>query len=119
MRYKDVLNKFPTEESAVRHYIAVEHPYGVNCYRCGSDKVYQEAKRYKVFYCNDCKSSFSLFKNTMYEKSSTDLRKWFYAIHLYISNPKYVTAARLQRELDVTYKTAWRMLRQIELYEFK
>jgi len=114
MRFQDVIARFPTEESAIKHYYSVEHPAGVVCNRCQSDKVYQENARPKVFYCMNCKSSFSPFKGTIYEKSSTDIRKWMYAVHVYLKRRGGITAKQLQREIGVTYKTAWRMLRKIK-----
>ena len=95
--YNDVLRRFPTEKAAIDHYIAVEHPYGVSCANCGADNVYQEIKRPKVFSCNSCKTTFSLFKHTIFFKSSTDIRKWMYAIRLYIRSHREGPATQLQR----------------------
>jgi hypothetical protein len=41
------------------------------------------------------------------------LRLWFRAIHLMVSTGGRLSARRLERELGVTYKTAWRMRRRI------
>ena len=115
MTFIELMNKFPTEKSVIEYYLKIRYPSGVCCNHCGSVKVYQETQRPKVFSCNDCKSTFSPFKSTIFEKSSTDLRKWMYAIHLFLNGKKGISAMQLQREIGVTYKTAWRMLHQIRL----
>ena len=38
---------------------------------------------------------------------------WFYAIYLMISTRCRISAKQLERELGVTYKTAWRMFHGI------
>src|SRR5213075_305841 len=45
----------------------------------------------------------------IFHKSSTSLHLWFYAIWLITSTRCGVSAKQLERELGVTYKTAWRM----------
>ena len=115
MTFMELMKLFPTENLVINYYLKIRYPQGVRCNHCGSDKVYQEKKRRKVFSCNDCLSTFSPFKDTIFEKSSTDLRKWMYAIHLFLNAKKGVSGLQLQREIDVTYKTAWRMLQQIRI----
>ncbi|WP_277214204.1 IS1595 family transposase, partial [Isoptericola croceus] len=50
---------------------------------------------------------------TIFEKSTTPLKSWFYAMHLIASTRCGISAKQLERELGVTYKTAWRMFNQI------
>ena len=52
-------------------------------------------------------------KGTIFEKSSTSLHLWFYAMYLMTSTRCGISAKQLERELGVTYKTAWRMFNRI------
>ena len=76
-------------------------------------KIHHRKDFSKMFQCFGCGKSFSISKGTIFEHSSTDLRKWFYAIHLFLNNKKGISALALQREIGVTYKCAWRMLQKI------
>jgi len=115
MTFMEFVKKFPTEKKVVEYYLTVRYPNGVHCNHCGSVSVYTRKNNIKVFDCKDCRNTFSPFKGTIFEKSSTDLRKWMYAIHLFLNGKKGISAMQLQREIGVTYKTAWRMLQQIRL----
>lgn len=113
MTFLEFMNKFPTGEDTIRYFIGIRYPDGVKCNHCGSDKVYQKKARPKFFDCNNCGNTFSIFKGTIFEKTTTDLRKWLYAIHLFLNGKKGISGLQLKREIGVTYKTAWRMLHQI------
>jgi transposase-like protein len=115
MTFMDLLKKFPEEKNVVDYYVCVRYGEIVVCPHCGSIKVYQRKSNIKVYDCNDCHNTFSPFTGTIFEKSSTDLRKWMFAIHLFLNGKKGISGMQLQREIGVTYKTAWRMLQQIRL----
>ncbi len=51
------------------------------------------------------------FKNKV--NDSIPLKKWFYAIYLFISHQKGISSAQLARDINVTQKTAWFMLGRI------
>jgi len=115
MNYQEFLKKFPDETSIIDYFIKIRYSNGVKCNYCGSEKVYHRSKEYKVFDCNNCGKDFSVFKDTIFEHTSTDLQKCFYAIHLFLNAKKGISAKQLQREIGVTYKCAWRILKQIRI----
>jgi len=107
------LKKFPDEKSTIEYFTNQRFPEGVICPNCKRKEVKKRKDNPKFYHCNFCNYDFSVFKDTIFEKTSTDLQKWFYAIHLFLNAKKGISAKQLQREIRVTYKTAWRMLHQI------
>jgi transposase-like protein len=115
MNFFEFNKKFSTELACIEYFIKVRYQDVVLCNHCKSNKVSNRKETPKVFDCSSCHNTFSIFKGTIFEKSCTDLRKWMYAIHLFLNGKKGISGYQLQREIGVTYKTAWRMLKQIRL----
>jgi transposase-like protein len=117
-RYSDDVfefnKRFPTEKSAMDYFIKIRYKNVLTCPKCGAEtKVYRWEWESEGVHCKWCNSQFSVFAYTIFEGSSTDMRKWFYAIHLFLNAKKGVSACQLQKELGVSYKTAWRILMRI------
>jgi transposase-like protein len=105
---------FATEQDCIDYFIKIRYPKGMNCNHCkNKEKIYRIKNTPKKFHCNSCNGHFSVFKDTIFEKSDTDLRKWFYAIHLFLNSKESLSGYQLQREIGVTYKCAWRILKKI------
>jgi len=117
MNFFDFQAKFPTEQAVVDYFIKVRYAYGIFCPHCGSvERIYYKRTRPKLFSCHNCNNDFSIFTGTIFEHSSTDLRKWFYAINRMAHvGRKGVSALQLKREIGCTYKTCWRMLKLIRI----
>lgn len=114
MNFITFMSTYSTESKIIDHYKTIRYGSQITCNHCGSEKVYPTHQE-KFYQCNSCNNTFSIFKGTIFEKSDTDLRKWFYAIHLFLNSKKGISGYQLMREINVTYKTAWRMLKQIRL----
>jgi transposase-like protein len=113
MNFLELQKKFPNELAIVKYFIEIRYKGSIGCHHCGSIHVYHRQDKPKVYQCMDCNNSFSVFKDTIFENSSTALIKWMYAIHLFLNGKKGISGLQLMREIGVTYKTAWRMLNQI------
>src|SRR5436305_6485195 len=66
-----------------------------------------------AFACNNYSNHIYPMAGTIFKKSTTSLRLWFYAMYLMGSTLCGISAKQIQRETGVTYKTAWRMFKQI------
>ncbi|MHB9293045.1 hypothetical protein Holit_02162 [Hollandina sp. SP2] len=66
-------------------------------------RVYKDRKRAKACHCLVWYNSFSPFSSTIFEKTTTDLRKWFYTVHLLLNAVKGISTCYLKREIGVTY----------------
>jgi transposase len=82
-----------------------------NCAVIGS-KFYRLKGR-KAYSCEFCRYQIHPLSGTIFHKSDTTLTKWLYAIYLLSVSKNGVSALELQRHLNVTYKTAWRIGKKI------
>src|SRR4029077_19491379 len=70
---------------------------------------YSTAQQRQSWTCTSCGHHIHPTAGTIFHKSSTSLHLWFYAMYLMTSTRCGISAKQLERELGVTYKTAWRM----------
>jgi transposase len=86
-----------------------EHAY---CPKCETNRVfkrYETTQQRQSWTCTACGHHIHPTAGTVFHKSSTSLHLWFYAGFLMTSTRCGISAKQLERELGVTYKTAWRM----------
>ena len=93
----------------------MELRYGDNpfCSECKRDTKYHRIAKRRAYACQFCGAHVYPCVGTPFEKSSTPLEKWFYAMYLFTTTRHGVPAKELERQLGVTYKTAWRMAHEI------
>ncbi len=105
MKYSiiDFQKEFPNDDVCLDYIASHKLPVGDKFYRVAERKAYANAKGKQVY----------PLKGTIFEKSDTSLVKWFYAIYLFSASKNGVSAKELQRQLTVTYKTAWRIAYQV------
>lgn len=89
------------------------YPDGIHCRTCGEVRKHHRIRGRKAYSCDHCGTHVYPLAGTIFEKSSTSLKSWFYAMYLMASTRCGISAKQLERELGVTYKTAWRMFKQI------
>jgi len=110
---KDFDTNFPTDNSCLGWVKNHRYPSGIECPICKKVTKHHKVNRRPVYECDNCGHQVSPLANTIFHKSSTSLRVWFQAIYLITSTRCGISAKQIQRETGVTYKTAWRMFKQI------
>ncbi len=108
MNIIEVFEKFPTQKDCIEHLEKIRWAGGIYCPYCGDLNInsYDNETRH---HCNGCRKSFSVTVNTIFHDTRLPLQKWFLAIALILNAKKGISAKQLQRDLSVTYKTAWSM----------
>src|SRR3954463_13083351 len=79
------------------------------CPKCERTRKFHKVADRPAWDCDSCGYHLHPTAGTIFHKSSTSLHLWFYAMHLMTSTRCGISAKQLERELGVTYKTAWRM----------
>ena len=83
-----------------------------HCPKCQQEREfarYDTTAKKPAWTCMACGKHVHPTAGTIFHKSSTSLHLWFYAMYLMTSTRCGISAKQLERELGVTYKTAWRM----------
>jgi transposase len=116
LRYsmREFNNEFPNDAACLEYVKEQRWPGGVAlCPKCGKKRKHHRVGNRTAYACDHCGNHIYPLAGTIFEKSSTSLRLWFYAMYLMGSTRCGISAKQIQREIGVTYKTAWRMFRQI------
>lgn len=109
----DFNKMFPDEDTCLDYVRDMVYPDGITCRKCAVVRPHSKIEGRKAYACAHCGTHVYPLAGTIFEKSSTALKSWFYAMYLMASTRSGISAKQLERELGVTYKTAWRMFRQI------
>jgi transposase-like protein len=118
-----IMAHFGTDEAAREYLEAIRWPNGPVCPHCGNGKreaIYDLAAnpakgiRAGLRECKECTRTFTVTVGTIFEKSHIPLRKWLVAWYMLCTSKKGVSAAQIQRMLDLgSYRTAWFLMHRI------
>jgi transposase-like protein len=111
-----VMDRFRTEEAAVRYFEAVRWPSGPSCPHCGNEdaaRIYSltanraSKVRPGLYKCGECRESFTVKVGTVMEDSHVPLRKWIIGFYMMCASKTQISALQLQRQLEIgSYNTA-------------
>ena len=116
LRYtvNDFNAEFPDDNACLEYIKERRFPNGLTrCEKCQRERKHYRVKGRTAYACDHCGNHIYPLAGTIFEKTTTSLRLWFYAMYLMGSTRCGISAKQIQRETGVTYKTAWRIFKQI------
>lgn len=105
--------QFPTSDHCLG-YLWQMHFAANACTACGLYDGFHKLPKRPAYQC-ECGNQVYPLANTPFHKSTTDLRTWFLAIFFMTNTRSGMSALQFQRISGVTYKTAWRIFKQVRL----
>ena len=108
--------RFPNEDMCLAHLMRTRFGERLTCFKCQKQATYYRVKKRRSFECEHCGYQVYPTADTPFESTRTPLRDWFYVMFLFCASRNGVAAKEVQRQLGVTYKTAWRMCNLIRKY---
>lgn len=112
---REFLTRFPDETACLEHIMSVRHGgTEMDCPSCGVANVqFHKLRERRVYACPECRYQIAPTAGTILHDTRTPLTSWFYAMYLFTTTRHGVSGKELQRQLGVTYKTAYRIGMQI------
>lgn len=85
------------------------------CPCCNEQTEFRRISTRKAYQCRKCYHQIYPLRGTPFESTKTSLVHWFYAMFLVTCSRNGVAAKEIERQLNVSYPTALRMLRHIRI----
>jgi transposase len=107
---REFFQRFPDEQACLEHIMTVR--FGgtlMDCPACGVEGQFNKLRERRVYACPNCLFQIAPTANTILHDTRTPLVSWFYAMYLFCTTRHGVSGKELQRQLGVTYKTAYRI----------
>jgi len=107
--------KYGTHEKCLEAIKQMRFPEPFLCLKCNTQQKFYPVTGRTAYACNNCGNHIFPLAGTIFEKPTTPLDLWFFAMYLMAQTRSGTSAKQLERMLGVTYKTAWRMFKQIRM----
>ncbi len=110
---KQFNQRFPDDAACLEEIKQLRFGNTLSCPKCTKENKFYRVSGRSAYACSFCGHHIYPLKDSIFDHSSTELKLWFYAIYLMAQTRAGISAKQLERELGVTYKTAWRMFNHI------
>ena len=112
--FKEFRVRYNTEDACRRELFRLRFPEGFVCPVCGCREYYPIHGR-NTCQCRACRHQTSVTAGTVMHRTRLPLTTWFWAIYLFATDKRGVSAVQLSRTLEICYDTAWHLLDKIRI----
>lgn len=105
-------DRFRTESDCLSYIAQLRWPKGFRCPNCDHDVGYQLKTR-PLIQCAVCRHQTSITSGTIFHKTRTPLREWFWMIYQMCQDKGGSSSSKLARQLDGFQSTIWNQLQKL------
>jgi hypothetical protein len=108
LRYSvtDLKCELPNEDACLEHIKEARWPNSVTrCEKCNVERKHSRVTGRTAYACDYCGNHIYPLKGTVFARSSTSLKTWFYVIHRVASTKPTIKTKQIQRDTRVPYNT--------------
>ena len=113
---QEFFKQFPDDDACLDYLMKLRHGEMLDCPKCSKHGKFHRTKRHPAYECAWCGYEIYPMVGTLFARSHVPLQKWFYAMYMFTTTRHGVAAKELQRQLGVSYPTAFRMSHKIREY---
>lgn len=109
---KEFQARFREDDACRKYLVACRWPEGFRCTRCGQEAAFELPQR-RLWQCKACGRQTSLTAGSVLHRTRLPLTVWFWATYLVTTHTPGLSAVQLQRQLGISYETAWALLHKL------
>jgi len=109
---KEFQVRFRDDDACRKYLAACRWPEGFRCGRCGQGAAFELPQR-RLWQCKACGRQTSLTAGSVLHRTRLPLTVWFWATYLVTTHTPGLSAVQLQRQLGLSYETAWALLHKL------
>ncbi len=113
---QEFFKQFPDDDACLAYLMSLRHGDVLECPKCGKEGRFARIRKMPAYSCPTCGHHIHPMVGTPFHRSHVPLQKWFYALYLFTTTRHGVPAKELQRQLGVSYPTAFRMAHKVRDY---
>ncbi len=101
--------RFPNDDACLAYLFNKRYADATECPKCEGEFKYHLFEGSRFYSCQHCGHHIHPTAGTIMQDSKTPLVSWLFVMFLFANSKNGVSAKEVQRQIGVTYKTAWRI----------